>query len=218
MSRSADLSILGLYTYDNTIFDLLTLPEGLSKDNLIKNILSRLAELEIIYPNPTVLKDLIGVWSVSCQYSWAKLYATMTATYNPIDNYDRTETRTLNSQETGSSQAGGADTVTGSAQNAKAGNILDKAAGFNTGAQALVDKNKTETNENDSLTTNGTTTYGRTNAETFTKADTETIHARGNIGVTTTQQMLTQEREIAAFNIYDIITEDFKQKFCILVY
>lgn len=218
MSRSADLSILGLYTYDNTIFDLLTLPEGLSKDNLIKNILSRLAELEIIYPNPTVLKDLIGVWSVSCQYSWAKLYATMTASYNPIDNYDRTETRTLNSQGTGSSQAGGSDTVAGSAQNNKAGNILDKVAGFNTGAQALVDKNKTETSENDSLTTNGTTTYGRTNSESFTKADTETIHARGNIGVTTTQQMLTQEREIADFNIYDIITEDFKQKFCILVY
>lgn len=40
----------------------------------------------------------------------------------------------------------------------------------------------------------------------------------GNIGVTTTQQMLQSERDIANYNIYMQIVDDFKSEFCILVY
>ena len=42
--------------------------------------------------------------------------------------------------------------------------------------------------------------------------------AWGNIGVTTSQQMLTQEREVANFNIYQIIIDDFKDRFCLQLY
>lgn len=41
---------------------------------------------------------------------------------------------------------------------------------------------------------------------------------QGNIGVTTTQQMLREEREVSLFNIYDFIADDFKQKFCLMIY
>lgn len=47
---------------------------------------------------------------------------------------------------------------------------------------------------------------------------TESVRAYGNIGVTTTQQMIQQEREIVQFNIYDFIVDDFRREFCILVY
>ena len=40
----------------------------------------------------------------------------------------------------------------------------------------------------------------------------------GNIGVTTSQQMLQQERAVAYYNIYEQIVKDFKRKFCLLVY
>lgn len=40
----------------------------------------------------------------------------------------------------------------------------------------------------------------------------------GNIGVTTTQQMLEQEREIAKFNMVEYITESFKKRFCLMIY
>lgn len=43
-------------------------------------------------------------------------------------------------------------------------------------------------------------------------------HLYGNIGVTTTQEMIKQEREIAQFNIVDQIIEDFKNRFCLLIY
>lgn len=41
---------------------------------------------------------------------------------------------------------------------------------------------------------------------------------QGNIGVTTTQQMIKEEREIAEFNIYTYIADDYKNRFCLLVY
>lgn len=42
--------------------------------------------------------------------------------------------------------------------------------------------------------------------------------AKGNIGVTTTQEMLKQEREIATFNVYMQIVDSFKENFCILIW
>lgn len=44
------------------------------------------------------------------------------------------------------------------------------------------------------------------------------MRAHGNIGVTTTQQMIEQEREVDKFNIYDVILRDFKIEFCVLKY
>lgn len=43
--------------------------------------------------------------------------------------------------------------------------------------------------------------------------------AWGNIGVTTSQQMIKSEREdVAEFNIYQIIINDFKSRFCLCIY
>lgn len=87
---------------------------------------------------------------------------------------------------------------------------------------------------------NGSTTYGRTDTNNVTGFDTNSFSPNaqnvaggtdsnkfsdtltrtesGNIGVTTTQQMLMEEREAAVFNIYDHIIEAFKKRFCIMIY
>lgn len=44
------------------------------------------------------------------------------------------------------------------------------------------------------------------------------ITAKGNIGVTTTQAMIQEERKVALFEISEFIADDFKGEFCILVY
>lgn len=51
--------------------------------------------------------------------------------------------------------------------------------------------------------------------------DTDSVHegrTHGNIGVTTSQQMIEEERRVSEFNIYDYITQDFKRRFCLMVY
>lgn len=43
-------------------------------------------------------------------------------------------------------------------------------------------------------------------------------HMHGNIGVTTTQKMIEEQRELVKFNVIDYIIEDFKKKFCLKIW
>ena len=40
----------------------------------------------------------------------------------------------------------------------------------------------------------------------------------GNIGLTSTQQLIREQREVVQFDIYDYIAQSFKKRFCICVY
>lgn len=71
---------------------------------------------------------------------------------------------------------------------------------------------------NRSQTTTGTDNRTQTGTDTGTVDTTYTNTEQGNIGVTTTQQMIEAERELVRFNIYDVIIESFKQRFCLLIY
>lgn len=94
---SSTLSILGLYRWaekhDIDLFSELTLPEGMEKDVLINNILMQASPFEILYPDPEVLQDAIGIWSEASQDKWTRwLDAWLKAAeFNPLENFDRTE-------------------------------------------------------------------------------------------------------------------------------
>ena len=65
----------------------------------------------------------------------------------------------------------------------------------------------------------GSTTGSRTGEETGSNTVTRNSRIHGNIGVTTSQQMLTAELELdRKINMYNIITKDFKNRFCIMMY
>lgn len=231
MARAANLSPLGLYEWDNTLFDLMQIPSALNKDTLVKNLIAETAELEVLYPNPVVLKNLIGVWSAKNIDVWNRLYDTTQYDYDPIENYNRYEEgsdsgtgRTTHSGTDGRTESitsGGMDTTTGADTK---GHWI---AGFDAPTPTTSNDGLfKQTRDQDDATTQ--TNYGRTESiqesrnygqQVATSNEGEhTLHAHGNIGVTTTQTMILQQREIDLFNIYDIIIEDFKMRFCILVY
>ena len=49
-------------------------------------------------------------------------------------------------------------------------------------------------------------------------SETHTTRRTGNIGVTSSQELIERERSVAQFNIYKYIVDSFKKRFCILVY
>ena len=203
------LSILGLYNYDNTIFDEMQVPEGVDKTNvLIPNLLAELSELEIIYPRPDVMKTIIGVWSRKQKPVWEKLMATVNLEYNPIYNKDGYYTETESTDRENENRI--SDTISGS--------IIDN--GTNTNSVSAFNSSNFENREKDTI--NNTRTESRTNTSTSNGSETGEItrerHEYGNIGITTTQQMIKEEREVVQFNIVGYIIEDFKQRFCIMVY
>lgn len=306
MGRSTTLSPLGLYNWDNTIFDLMQIPSELDKPTLIDNLLAETAELEVLYPNPVVFKNLVGVWSAKQIDIWNRLYATTQYEYNPIENYNRYETgsdsgtgRTTHSGtdtttettthggtdgRTEAISTGGKDTLDmtrrdGGTETENTTSSVEQGgqdqtvgtdtkghwvAGFDSqpsgqddglvkhtrdqdDATTTTEYGKTEDGTGSKTTTFGKTetnkdetTYGRTENVQETKTYGETIgktgglthgeqvatqnegehelHAHGNIGVTTTQELIREQRDIDLFNLYDIIIEDFKMRFCILIY
>lgn len=50
------------------------------------------------------------------------------------------------------------------------------------------------------------------------ETETETIHAHGNIGVTTNQQMMTEEVNFWVWDLYSQIAREFRRMFCVSVY
>lgn len=172
----ATLSLLGLYSFRSDILDDFKLPEGIDRDDFIEMLLFDTAELELLTPDPDIMKQLLGRWSNVRVNAWSKMLDTETVEYNPIHNYDR--------------QEDWVDDGTGSS-------ITDlSVAGFNDADMA--DRERTGT---------GTTTQSR-----------HTARISGNIGVTTTQQMLESERESRKYStVFEIIGE-FKERFCLLVY
>lgn len=60
----------------------------------------------------------------------------------------------------------------------------------------------------------GSATEGTTDTGTITTSRTE----QGNIGVTSTQQLIKEQREVVELSVIDYIINDFKQRFCLLLY
>lgn len=84
---------------------------------------------------------------------------------------------------------------------------------------------ETETVESDGTSTNKVSAFNDTNfqnrGQTISDADSTRTYERveqGNIGVVSTQAMLIEERTVAEFNIYDRISADFRERFCIQIY
>ena len=90
------MSVLALLNYDSTLFNDLSVPTGVDKPSLIDMLVTETADLSVIYPDPDLFKRIIKAWSTRKLPVWEKLYQTTQFVYNPLENYDRTETRTAN--------------------------------------------------------------------------------------------------------------------------
>ena len=198
------LSIMGMYEHDETVFRGLTVPEGIDREALINEILFQCAELEIVYPNIDTMKLAITTWSIANQYTWEKLYNTMKLDYNPIWNVDAEIDH--NNRVTGS------DNRSVQKYNTTTPNTTNEHSvqGFNSSQWSQSEKDVVSgtVQDNGSITDNNTDD----NSETFHERRT------GNIGVTTTQKMIKEERAIAEFSIINYIVQSFKTRFCILIY
>lgn len=224
----ATLSILGLYQREPTLFDELELPGSMNKDVLIDNILYETAPLEAYYPDPNFMKFMIGRWSFMNQSVWQKLYDTTVLEYNPIFNYDRTEEWSENEQMldkrtlTGTEMETSTDNSSGEIKSSGTVKSELNVSGYNESSYVP----REQTIETPDTLTSNTSETDRT--VSIDKNDTENMdrkrdnirtgRAFGNIGVTTTQQMIQQERETVLFNMYKVITDSFIERFCLMIY
>ena len=231
MSRTVIYPLIGLYNSFPEIFDGLHVPTvadldpslqyvsnltALSDADLRDLLLATIGEMTPVYQRPDLLRQMITVWARTQKPIWTKLWQTMIYKYNPIWNKDGKYTETLqrsgsNSGKTDSSGTNGetgsisygrtdAHNVTGYDTNSYSPNTQDVAGGSDT------------TGRDGSYSDSGSSSGSYNDQQTLTRTET------GNIGVTTTQAMIKEEREADVFDIYSYIIKAFKERFCILIY
>lgn len=175
------LSLLGLYQWDNTLFDEVVLPTQINRDDFIFELLAQTAELEVCYTDPDFMKDSLGKWSSIRLFSWQKMADALYKDYDPYINMKRDEVRTVSQTR---------ELFSTDEQNVTAWDSL---------------QSTNVSNNNGSDTGNITTT--------------DNFHTEGDSALYTPTDILGKEVEARKkYDLYQFIIDDFKNRFCLLVY
>lgn len=141
---------------------------------------------------------------------YIKLIATETVEYNPIENYSMTESET--GKRTPNLSRSSEGTANQSGTNSESNNTSATSTDSNTSfdSTSFYNNAKNETTGNSTASgENSATSSSTVNIrETGTEQTEREMTRKGNIGVTTTQQMLEQERAVADFSTVKVFFED----------
>ena len=149
---------------------------------------------------------------------WSKLYETTVLEYNPIWNVDGTETTTTAAQHTITTDTNHANTVVTSTELGRRSTTRErKEFPYDSGTGKPTES---ETVTEDPATDTRTDTNPETVSDHETNTDQYTVtHERhGNIGVTMTQDMITKEREVSQFLLYEVVLPDVANFLTIPIY
>lgn len=182
----------------------------INRDLLINHICMTCYSMSLTFPDGNFMKDAITMWAQSNLVPWQRYFDTLFYRYNPIWNKDGqiTESARSNDSVVGSNGGTIADTSTGSGIGST--HPYNGVIASDTVDWMHAEKTETQGTNSRTVSENHSETKAGTNNVTRTE--------QGNIGVTTTQAMIKEEREIAVANVYDMIAESFKKTFCIMLY
>lgn len=162
---------------------------------------------------------------------WQKMYDALSSEYDPISNYDRTEVSTTTTgTQTNTVDYGAQRTeiTTGTRTNST---VTGAQSSTNTHSVAPFDTNTFSNSEKDDTTAQARTdtntlgggvdeqaTDGYINTfDNGSREDTFNSHIKGNIGVTTSQQMINSELELRKFDLFDYIVKELFDKTCYFI-
>ena len=217
----ATMSILGLYEFDETLFDELKIPNGVDKELLVDNLLCECAELEVLYAEPNFMKMMIGKWSAKELPTWEKLNELFNLEYNPLYNVDAYETLTEQRDLAYTHDSTDRHDMTDTHDMAHTidSTEVDSTSGFNSNEFQNHDKTKIDSTNNDAGTINTAGTITTDGTDTDKGTITTTNRRYGNIGVTMSQDMARKEMDVRPeMNMMNYIIKSFKNRFCLLVY
>lgn len=138
---------------------------------------------------------------------WKKIYDALMTQYNPLENYSMLEERTpdLTTEET--------ENVNTEVTTNRETNASSKYKGFNASDPVTI----TTTDGSEDVTTSGASADNETH-KVIENTGTETLTRSGNIGVTTSQQMLESEFKVRQYDFYKMIYNDIDSVLCLSIY
>ena len=153
---------------------------------------------------------------------WAKLWNTLQFEYNPIENYDMEEVMTDDVTEIEYGHVHELVQEKGSTSTRTDGITVTEThsvQGFNSSAYIPSDQNVKTPTGNETITGSGEDTDTNTESGTDTHTRNYTLTRHGNIGVTTSQQMIESERKLWMWSFfYEVVFPDIDRLLCLSIY
>lgn len=242
MSRGILLDIMALYNHDQTLFSAFQVPTSITwvehgpegdtthtetipytKQNIVDNILLECAELEVVYPDSDYMKLAIGVWSAKRLYTWQRIADVLYRKYDPFVNINRHEWRTTleNRNLAGSETPNLTDRETRNLAGTNDSTVTGNVNAFNDSSANGVQSDKVTTDQDTTDTGTVTNTHTGTvnTTDTGTVTTTDDYHIEGDSAIRDAQDIIKLEvQQRLATDLIDIIIEDFKKRFCLMVY
>lgn len=197
-SLTLDIEYFGNHSGNKTISPLV--------ERLLKIAESTEVDRETLDTIVDIIKNRYAV-------TWEKLYAVMSAEYDPIENYSMTETDTPNITRTETPNIARTRITKQKADVVVISNGTNAADvyGFNSSEpvpQAETNGNATQRTQGDADNNVTDETEDETGTRTHTETGSRTLRRSGNIGVTTSQQMLESEIALWQWNFYQTVYRD----------
>lgn len=214
MSTMQRLTLIGLFNYDPSLFDGLSLPADYDKQTFIDSLLLEHGEKCVLYADPAFMKFSIGAWGRKWALELERIAQALKAEYDPIYNYDRheeytdTEGRTLNSKTNSGHTAKDSPNFNFTTEN--------KTSAYNSSSYQPESKTTADTSGNTQNLTESA------NSTTDDKEDRELkhkAHLYGNIGVTTSAAMVSEVvQQRFKYNLYGTAARLFANELLIGIY
>ena len=183
---------VGRDLYNTDLFQDIELPKELNKEQLVNTILTDCYDFMPIENDFHLFKAMVDNWFLIRKNDFEKIYTALKEDYNPIHNFDRYEE--LDENRT-------VDRNDGYREN-RTSKDTGKVSAFNENIYQPRDENSIDEDIDSNRNVKDVNVYKTQN------------HLYGNIGVTTTQQMINSEIDLRLKNnIYKIISIDFRKEF-----
>ena len=185
---------------DGGLFANAVFPDNIDKDIVVDTILLNAGEFEPLYKDAEFMQHACEVWAKKWFHAFERWALALNEDYNPLHNYDRWEEI---EEEHDDATTNKLDASTSTKDT-------------NTNKRSAFDSNNYEPHDQSQLDGSGTSksdAFG-TDKGTFERK----AHLYGNIGVTTSAQMLEGELEVRKHNLYNMIADCFATELTLMVY
>lgn len=205
-----------------TLFDEIRLPEKVNKDILIPYIITRAGDFPVMIIDPDYIYNMTINFFDAWYDNFEKLADVMSAEYDPLENYNRKEEEfSAGSDARTSSTNTDAERTSAATTNGAGHSQSTDKISADDDQNSFVNRDQNTTDGNDSTASSGIVkdTGVVTDNEKKQRADQRSLHAFGNIGTMTSQQMLESEWNIRTeMNIYEFIADKYVNEFCVAIY
>ena len=144
--------------------------------------------------------------------NWKRLWDTNVAVYNPLHNYDVEETRNLITAD--STSENGSSTGEDTTEHGRTNTEMDYKYGINTDTENPKPSDRIDSTEGGETTTTSENTNQRNRVDAGEEQ--EDTRRAGNIGVTTTQKLIQEERDLWLWNFFDQVFNDLDRELALM--